>query len=578
MLLSDWPALVAVLTAKSESVLDDSERASLLRRVGEAKRDMLDDRAGAIAAYERAFELDPESAFTIDCLIELYEAAGNATRLVELYQRRVELTSDDDADQKFDLLVAAAKTYEEKLDDRTGAIDAYARALAVKPRDKAGARGAEPALPRRKPVDRAARQSRRRRSTSTTDAAERAALHKEIGRGRERKAVELRGRARGVPARRSQTRRTTRESVDAVRTIGKEHDTLRRTVAEILVPVLEQTERWEALADLLELRLTVESEAARTHADALGDGRDLRESSRASRPTPRPRCFAPSAKRPTPRICTPKLRGSPRCPAAGPATPRRLSERAGSTFDADVARDLYVRLGKVAEERLQRRPSERSRRTSGRSSRPATCRSCSPRSIGSTRASNESRQGRRRARASRGARLRRREQAELYHRLADIQVRALRGSGARARFAAVGSRARTRARSVGRRRSKSSRRSATSSRRRPSSSRASTGRRATRPDSAGCTRSACRSPRVPRRAPPCGCVSRACSSRTRAMRASGQAVLEQGLAEAPGDAGLLDEIERLAATTGALDERRRSAARRARSPQGRHLARHRLRA
>ncbi|HEX6766663.1 MAG TPA: hypothetical protein VF103_14315, partial [Polyangiaceae bacterium] len=109
ILLSDWPALVRVLTAKSETVLDDSERASLLRRVGEAKRDMLDDREGAIAAYERAFELDAESAFTIDCLIELHESAGNATRLVELYQRRVDLTSDEDADQKFELLVACAK-------------------------------------------------------------------------------------------------------------------------------------------------------------------------------------------------------------------------------------------------------------------------------------------------------------------------------------------------------------------------------------------------------------------------------------------------------------------------------------
>ena len=85
-------ALVRVLTAKADLVLDDEERASVWRRVGEAKRDMLDDARGAIAGYEHALELDPESAFTVDCLIELYEAKGDAARLVELYQRRVELT------------------------------------------------------------------------------------------------------------------------------------------------------------------------------------------------------------------------------------------------------------------------------------------------------------------------------------------------------------------------------------------------------------------------------------------------------------------------------------------------------
>src|SRR6478735_9225053 len=52
-LLSDWPTLVRVLTDKADLLLDDGERASVWRRVGEAKRDMLDDAEGAIVAYER---------------------------------------------------------------------------------------------------------------------------------------------------------------------------------------------------------------------------------------------------------------------------------------------------------------------------------------------------------------------------------------------------------------------------------------------------------------------------------------------------------------------------------------------
>ena len=42
-LLSDWPSLVRVLGSKAELVSDDEARASLYRRIGETKRDMLDD-------------------------------------------------------------------------------------------------------------------------------------------------------------------------------------------------------------------------------------------------------------------------------------------------------------------------------------------------------------------------------------------------------------------------------------------------------------------------------------------------------------------------------------------------------
>src|SRR6185295_17387320 len=53
-LLSDWDALVGILEKKADLVPEDEARASLLRRIGETKRDMLDDAKGAITAYERA--------------------------------------------------------------------------------------------------------------------------------------------------------------------------------------------------------------------------------------------------------------------------------------------------------------------------------------------------------------------------------------------------------------------------------------------------------------------------------------------------------------------------------------------
>jgi hypothetical protein len=39
---------------KADLVLDDAERASIWRHVGEVRRDMLDERDSAINAYERA--------------------------------------------------------------------------------------------------------------------------------------------------------------------------------------------------------------------------------------------------------------------------------------------------------------------------------------------------------------------------------------------------------------------------------------------------------------------------------------------------------------------------------------------
>ena len=48
--------------------------------------------------------------------------------------------------------------------------------------------------------------------------------------------------------------------VQAVREIGGRHEDLRGTVAEILVPVLERNGRHAELVDVLELRLTIETE------------------------------------------------------------------------------------------------------------------------------------------------------------------------------------------------------------------------------------------------------------------------------------------------------------------------------
>lgn len=150
-LLSDWTVLVTVLRKKADAAFADDERASFYRHMGEIRRDMLEDPAGAIEAYERALEVEADSAFTVDMLIDLYVHRGerdDAARLAALYKQRIELaeagratTDSDDLPaldaSVFELLLAAAAVYETSLDDRKEAIELYVRADALRPRQPA---------------------------------------------------------------------------------------------------------------------------------------------------------------------------------------------------------------------------------------------------------------------------------------------------------------------------------------------------------------------------------------------------------------------------------------------------------
>ncbi|HEY3235290.1 MAG TPA: tetratricopeptide repeat protein, partial [Polyangiaceae bacterium] len=135
MLLGDWPVLVEVLTTKADLVMSDDERAAAWRQVGEVRRDMLDDSDGAVAAYERAMELDPQDTNILDQVIRLHEDKANADRLVELYQQRVDLIQDGDQDLKYELLVKSADLFEKTLTNSERAIEALRHALEVRPGD-----------------------------------------------------------------------------------------------------------------------------------------------------------------------------------------------------------------------------------------------------------------------------------------------------------------------------------------------------------------------------------------------------------------------------------------------------------
>ncbi len=348
-LLSDWETLDWVLVAKADLVLDDEERASIWRRIGEGRRDLLNQQDEAIAAYEKAVDLDPVSAFTLDCLIELYEAKRDHQRLVELYQRRVEVADVDDVDLCYELLLAASKLYEEQFSDRSSAIDMLTQAAERKPQDaeilsrlqrlyKVEARWPEALDNLRVMVE----------AAETVEA--RVAAQREMG---DILVTRLESFDEALDAYASvlETLPADEHSRARVMDLGNQHEDLRERVAEILVPALRGTGASGQHVEVLEMRLTVESDphtradTLRAIAAVLHD--ELQDVEGAKKALLRGMAEVPEDLELHARIedlCQQTQDWASYADA--------LSERANNTFEADLARDLFARLGNIAESRL----------------------------------------------------------------------------------------------------------------------------------------------------------------------------------------------------------------------------------
>ncbi len=146
------------------------------------------------------------------------------------------------------------------------------------------------------------------------------------------------------------------ESAAAIRGIGEAHDELRSDAADALEPVLRAAGRHTELASVLELRLRglrgqmEPADRARTlralaevSETALGDfDRAQSALTRALAEEPQDASLHTEIERLAERMGS---RGWQRYADA-------LQERAATIFDADVAADLFVRLGKVSEQKL----------------------------------------------------------------------------------------------------------------------------------------------------------------------------------------------------------------------------------
>ena len=349
VLLSDWVTVIAVLEKKS-AVASDEENASIWRRIAETKLDMMEDSVGAVVAYEKALELDPESAMTVDALISLYDAGKNARRLVELFARRVELATADEGDLRYELNVRAAEAYEKQLDDRREAIVSLNAALDARPSDPAVLRALERLYRAEKLWDELLGNLQLQASAAETREA-RIGLRTAIG---DLYAREL----ENPPGALEQYRLVLEDeaandhAIAAVRAIGEAREELRLDAAEILEPVLRTGARHEELCAVLEMRLKAQTEPvdrARTlRAIAAVEDEARGRPDEAEAALLRAIEDAPddaSLHDDIEKMCA-------RSDGWGRYADT-LRARAGATFDAVIATDLYVRLGRIAEERLK---------------------------------------------------------------------------------------------------------------------------------------------------------------------------------------------------------------------------------
>jgi tetratricopeptide (TPR) repeat protein len=349
-LLSDWVSLVRVLTRKAELVPDDETRASTWRRVGEAKRDMLEDIDGAIDAYERALELEATSAFTMDNLISLYEQKGDAARLVDLYRRRVELCGDGDEDLKFQLLIEAARRFEVDLTDRREAIECLNQALTVRASDVDVLKRLD-ALYTQERLWPELLDNLKLQAGAATDAEARRALRKRVAA---LYAVEMQDPQSALDAYREVLEAGfDAEAAAAVQGIGETHEELRLDAAEVLEPVLRAAGRHAELAAVLELRLRAQTEAV-DRARTLRSLAEVAETSlgdveRAESALLRALAEEPQAAS----LHTDIERLAEKLgPQGWGRYADALQERAAGIFDANVAADLFARLGRVSEGKL----------------------------------------------------------------------------------------------------------------------------------------------------------------------------------------------------------------------------------
>lgn len=353
LLLGDWRALVMVLEAKVDAIHDDGERASTWRQVAEIHRDMLQDIAAAVQAGERTLDIQPGSLTWIDFLIELHQQHDQPERLVELCAERLDVTDASDTERRYELLLLMANSYEGPLKDPTSAVERLEQALEAKPGDSA-------ALQRLANLHRTAQAwpeyvgTLSRVIDGQSDVAEKAKLLKEVAHVQRVELQDL-DEALATYRRVLEFNPADSEAIQAAFEIGRDEETARSAVADLLVPLLSGRDDAKQLVEVLRLRLSTETEpqARVTTLQAIAAAQEshLQDATGAVSSL-----LAAASEMPDDALLHQQLERLCEVTQLWGDYAMMVEERAGATFDSDLGRELWLRLGRIAEEKLADAP------------------------------------------------------------------------------------------------------------------------------------------------------------------------------------------------------------------------------
>lgn len=130
-----WSELAEIHRVRAASMFDLDEKKRRLLKLGRLCAGALGDVDGAVAAYEEILDIDDSDAQALDALEALFETHGRWADLVNVLDRRADVTMESDKITAIQRRIGALSR--DQLGDDDRAADAYERALDHAPDDGA---------------------------------------------------------------------------------------------------------------------------------------------------------------------------------------------------------------------------------------------------------------------------------------------------------------------------------------------------------------------------------------------------------------------------------------------------------
>jgi golgin subfamily B member 1 len=338
--------LCEILERHLEIAVDGDERKVIAKRIAVLYEDALAEPERAVRAWETVLEIDPNEGEALEALAQLHLAAGAFRELADVYARKIEIS--DRADERRMLFMQSARIYEEKLSEPDRAIEQLRSLLAETPGDGEAlgdldriltAEGRQADLV--EVLD--TRVAGTRDQASRDELAFRAARLVETELGDVEAAIGRYAKIlAGAPGHAGVR--------GALGTIARGND-YRLPAVDVLEPIERATKAWDAVVELLELRLAVEDSVERRLA-LLAEIAHIEETERRDVQ----QAFAAWARALTEDATVDEPRAAlERLAAATRDWPRLAdvyAERMEATFDAGLQWTLAMRLGALSENEL----------------------------------------------------------------------------------------------------------------------------------------------------------------------------------------------------------------------------------